>query len=115
MFVLADGLSARAVHDHAAILLTATVQLLPGWKIAPVVLAHQARVALGDEIAMALGAALVIMLIGERPGLSAADSLGAYMTFGPRLGLQNADRNCISNIRPDGLAIAYWRPASWLS
>ena len=105
VFVLADGLSARAVHDHAASLLTATVELLPGWKIAPVVLAHQARVALGDEIAMALGAAMVVMLIGERPGLSAADSLGAYLTFGPRRGLQNADRNCISNIRPDGLAI----------
>jgi ethanolamine ammonia-lyase small subunit len=105
VFVLADGLSARAVHDHAASLLTATIDLLPGWKIAPVVLAHQARVALGDEIAMALGAALVIMLIGERPGLSAADSLGAYLTFGPRQGLQNADRNCISNIRPEGLAI----------
>jgi ethanolamine ammonia-lyase small subunit len=105
VFVLADGLSARAVHDHAASLLTATVELLPDWKIAPVVLAHQARVALGDEIAMAMGAALVVMLIGERPGLSAADSLGAYLTFGPRRGLQNADRNCISNIRPDGLAI----------
>jgi ethanolamine ammonia-lyase small subunit len=105
VFVLADGLSARAVHDHATSLLTATIDLLPGWKIAPVVLAHQARVALGDEIAMALGAAMVVMLIGERPGLSAADSLGAYLTFGPRLGLQNADRNCVSNIRPDGLAI----------
>jgi ethanolamine ammonia-lyase small subunit len=105
VFVLADGLSARAVHEHAASLLTATLDLLPGWKIAPVVLAHQARVALGDEIAMALGAAMVVMLIGERPGLSAADSLGAYLTFGPRRGLQNADRNCISNIRPDGLAI----------
>jgi ethanolamine ammonia-lyase small subunit len=105
VFVLADGLSARAVHDHAAGLLIATIDLLPGWKIAPVVLAHQARVALGDEIAMALGAVMVVMLIGERPGLSAADSLGAYMTFSPRLGLQNADRNCISNIRPEGLAI----------
>jgi ethanolamine ammonia-lyase small subunit len=105
VFVLADGLSARAVHDHAAALLTATAELLPGWKIAPVVLAHQARVALGDGIASALGAALAVMLIGERPGLSAADSLGAYLTFGPRPGLQNADRNCISNIRPDGLAI----------
>ncbi|UEM20514.1 ethanolamine ammonia-lyase subunit EutC [Skermanella mucosa] len=104
-FVLADGLSARAVHDHAADLLLATLDRLPGWRVAPVVLARQARVALGDEIAAALGAASVVMLIGERPGLSAADSLGAYLTFGPRPGLQNADRNCISNIRPDGLAI----------
>ncbi|WP_158047386.1 ethanolamine ammonia-lyase subunit EutC [Skermanella pratensis] len=104
-FVLADGLSARAVHDHAASLLLATLDLLPGWRAAPVVLARQARVALGDEIAAALGAASVVMLIGERPGLSAADSLGAYLTFGPRPGLQNADRNCVSNIRPDGLAI----------
>src|SRR3954451_20545508 len=105
VFVLADGLSARAVDDHAVALMTATIELLPGWKMAPVGLAHQARVALGDDIAMALGAVMVVMLIGERPGLSAADSLGAYLTFGPRLGLQNADRNCVSNIRPDGLAI----------
>ncbi|EWY36486.1 ethanolamine ammonia-lyase small subunit [Skermanella stibiiresistens SB22] len=105
VFVLADGLSARAVHDHAAALLTATLGLLPDWRVAPVVLARQARVALGDDIAMTLGAAAVVMLIGERPGLSAADSLGAYLTFRPRPNLQNADRNCVSNIRPDGLAI----------
>ena len=87
VFVLADGLSARAVHEHAASLLTATLDLLPGWRMAPVVLAHQARVALGDEIAGA-GARMVVMLIGERPGLSAADSLGAYLTFGPGRGFR---------------------------
>jgi ethanolamine ammonia-lyase small subunit len=103
VFVLADGLSARAVHEHAASLLTATLDLLPGWKIAPVVLAHQARVALGDEIAMALGASMVVMLIGERPGLSAPDSLGAYLTFAPRSGLTDAERNCVSNIHGSGL------------
>jgi ethanolamine ammonia-lyase small subunit len=74
---------------------------------APLVIATQARVALGDDIAAALGATLVIMLIGERPGLTSPDSLGAYVTYGPRPAItRDAERNCVSNIRPDGLAIA---------
>jgi ethanolamine ammonia-lyase small subunit len=72
--------------------------------LAPVVVASQARVALGDEAAQALGARMVLVLVGERPGLSSPDSLGAYMTFGPRTGLTDAARNCVSNIRPGGLS-----------
>jgi ethanolamine ammonia-lyase small subunit len=104
-FIIGDGLSARAVHAHAAALFTAVTARLPGWTLAPVILARQARVALGDEIAAALGARMAVVLIGERPGLSAADSLGVYLTFNPRPGLQNADRNCLSNIRPEGLPV----------
>lgn len=100
VFVLADGLSANAVHLHAPMLLRATIERLPGWRIAPVILARQARVALGDDIGAALGAAQVVMLIGERPGLSAADSLGVYLTWDPRPGRRDSERNCISNIRP---------------
>ncbi|MDX6311689.1 MAG: ethanolamine ammonia-lyase small subunit [Streptomyces sp.] len=103
VFVIADGLSSRAVHDHAAPVLRATAALLPGpgWRTAPVVLAEQARVALGDDIAHALGATMVVVLIGERPGMSAADSLGAYLTYRPEPGrTTDADRNCLSNIRP---------------
>lgn len=95
-----DGLSAIAVHAHAASLVTALVARLGGWRIAPVVLAHQARVALGDEIGAALGVDLIVMLIGERPGLSAPDSLGAYLTWAPRRGRRDSERNCVSNIRP---------------
>ncbi|MFD8815973.1 ethanolamine ammonia-lyase subunit EutC [Streptomyces sp. NPDC059627] len=106
VFVVADGLSSRAVHEHAAAVLRATTARLPGRRIAPVVLAEQARVALGDDIAHAMGTALVVVLIGERPGMSAADSLGAYLTYRPVPGVTtDADRNCLSNIRPPrGLA-----------
>ncbi|WP_405924517.1 ethanolamine ammonia-lyase subunit EutC [Streptomyces sp. NBC_00035] len=102
VFVVADGLSSRAVHEHAAAVIRATTSLLPGdCRIAPVVLAEQARVALGDDIAHALGATMAVVLIGERPGMSAADSLGAYLTYGPVPGTTtDADRNCLSNIRP---------------
>ncbi len=100
VFVVADGLSATAVHTHAASVLLALVDLLPEWKIAPVVLARRARVALGDDIGAALGARLVVVLIGERPGLSAPDSLGAYLTWNPRIGCADSERNCVSNIRP---------------
>lgn len=105
-FVLADGLSARAVHRHAVPLLTYLVPRLRAddWSMAPVVVAEQARVALGDEIGFLLGVRLVVVLIGERPGLSAPDSLGAYLTWQPRPGRTDADRNCVSNIRPQGLA-----------
>jgi ethanolamine ammonia-lyase small subunit len=103
--VVADGLSARAVHENAAPLVSACKPLVDkaGWTLAPVVIARQARVALGDEIGHALGARAVAVLIGERPGLSSPDSLGIYLTFGPRPGRSDAERNCISNVRPAGL------------
>jgi ethanolamine ammonia-lyase small subunit len=102
VFVLADGLSATAVQHHAVPLLKAVLAKLPGWRVAPVVIASQSRVALGDEVGGALGATLCAMLIGERPGLSVADSLGVYLTYGPRLGRRDSERNCISNIHPSG-------------
>ena len=103
--VITDGLSPTAVQLHAAPLLGALLPAMQAdWRLAPPVIAEQGRVALGDEIAMALGATSVLVLIGERPGLSATDSLGAYLTWGVRLGLTDADRNCVSNIRPEGLA-----------
>jgi ethanolamine ammonia-lyase small subunit len=99
--VIADGLSSRAVQEHAVPLLDAlTARLDDGCRVGPVVLAEQARVALGDEIGALLGAELVLVLIGERPGLSAADSLGAYLTYRPRIGCPDSARNCLSNIRP---------------
>jgi len=105
VFVVADGLSARAVHRHAVPLLSRIFPRLVAdrWSLAPVVLAEQGRVALGDEIGALMGARLVVVLIGERPGLSSPDSLGAYLTWQPRQGRTDADRNCISNIRPEGL------------
>ena len=102
--VVGDGLSARAVASHARPLL-ATVRALapPTWRVGPVVIAEQARVALGDPIGEAFGAVLVAVLIGERPGLSSPDSLGIYLTWAPRSGRTDAERNCISNVRPEGL------------
>lgn len=101
--VIGDGLSARAVQRHAlALLLELRARLEPKLG-APIVLARQARVALGDQIGELLHAALVIMLIGERPGLSSPDSLGAYLTWAPRVGCVDSQRNCVSNIRPEGL------------
>jgi ethanolamine ammonia-lyase small subunit len=104
-FVLADGLSAVAVQRHAVPLLTLVSQRLgaEGWRIAPVIVAEQARVALGDEIGALVQASMVVVLIGERPGLSSPDSLGAYLTWHPRPGRTDAERNCVSNIRPEGL------------
>jgi ethanolamine ammonia-lyase small subunit len=98
--VVADGLSATAVVAHGQRMADALVQRATGWTIGPIVVAHQARVALGDEIALALKAELVVVMIGERPGLSAADGLGAYITYRPRLGHMDSERNCVSNIRP---------------
>ncbi|MBC8151308.1 MAG: ethanolamine ammonia-lyase subunit EutC [Bacteroidetes bacterium] len=103
--VIADGLSAAAVNHHAvpvvSRLVTAVNKL--GWSLAPIALVRQGRVAIADEVAHALGADLLVMLIGERPGLSSPDSLGAYLTFRPRPGLTDESRNCVSNIRPEGL------------
>ncbi|MBM3642115.1 MAG: ethanolamine ammonia-lyase subunit EutC, partial [Alphaproteobacteria bacterium] len=104
-FVIAEGLSARAIDRHAIPLLEKTLHSLDrhSWMIAPIVLAEQGRVALGDDIGETLGARLVAVFIGERPGLSSPDSLGVYLTFAPRVGRTDAERNCLSNIRPQGL------------
>jgi ethanolamine ammonia-lyase small subunit len=104
--VVADGLSSTAVHAHAAPLIATLLPLIraEGWSLAPVVVASQARVALGDEVGEMLGARLVLLLVGERPGLSSPDSLGAYLTFAPRIGLTDTARNCVSNIRGEGLS-----------
>lgn len=106
--VVADGLSSAAIHDQAALFLDAFRPWIgkAGWSLAPIVLATQGRVALGDEIGAILRARAVVILIGERPGLSAADSLGLYLTFAPRIGRSDAERNCISNVRPGGLGHA---------
>jgi len=115
VIVVADGLSALAVERHAEPVLTALLPALraAGWALAPLIIAHQARVAIGDAVAQALTAGAVLVLIGERPGLSAPDSLGAYLTWRPGANTTDADRNCVSNIRPDGLGYhdAAWRLA----
>ena len=100
--VLADGLSAIAVQAHGPALVAALAARVPDWRLAPIVIARQARVAIGDPIGEALGARMVVVLIGERPGLSAADSLGAYLTFDPKPGRRDSERNCVSNIRDPG-------------
>ena len=116
--VIGDGLSSRAAHRHAAPLL---LELRPrlegaGLQIGPVVVAHQARVALGDEIGETLHAPIVLMLVGERPGLSSPDSLGAYLTWAPHVGCIDSERNCVSNIRPEGLAYdEAARKLAWLA
>ncbi len=101
-------LSALAVHRHAARMLDQIDALASqeGWSLAPVVLVRQGRVAIGDEVGELLDARTVIVLIGERPGLSSPDSLGLYLTYTPRVGLTDAARNCISNIRAEGLSYA---------
>jgi ethanolamine ammonia-lyase small subunit len=103
VFVIADGLSAFAAQRHAVPLLTKLRTTLDGWNIAPVVIATQARVALGDCIGELMRAKMVVVMIGERPGLSSPDSLGLYVTYAPRTGRSDAERNCISNVRPEGL------------
>ena len=106
-FVIADGLSAAAVNTHAAAVMAATLAALPHpGRVGPACLVEQGRVAVGDEIGALLGAAVVVVLIGERPGLSAADSMGAYVTYAPAVGAADAGRNCVSNIRPGGLGVA---------
>jgi ethanolamine ammonia-lyase small subunit len=103
--VIGDGLSAVAAQRHAVPVVRALLAALPDDAVR-VVVATQARVALGDEIGAALGAPLVLVLLGERPGLSSPDSLGAYLTWAPRAGRADSERNCVSNIRPEGLAPA---------
>jgi len=115
--VLGDGLSAVALQRHAVPTLQALCTALAGrLALAPPVIALQARVALGDEVGALLQARLVLVLLGERPGLSAPDSLGAYLTHAPQRGCHDAQRNCVSNIRPEGLppAVAAQRLA-WLA
>lgn len=107
LIVVGDGLSSLAVSRHVAPLLAEISNHLPAdWHTGHVVIASQARVAIGDEIGQALNAKMVAMLIGERPGLSSPDSLGIYLTYNPKLGLSDADRNCISNVRKEGLQYA---------
>ena len=104
--VVADGLSALAVHRHTLPFLARMEEQVSaeGWSLSPVILVEQGRVAVADEIGELLGAKMVVILIGERPGLSSPDSLGLYFTYNPKVGLTDAYRNCISNVRLEGLS-----------
>jgi ethanolamine ammonia-lyase small subunit len=104
VFVIADGLSSNAVASHAIPLLERTIAPLRGWHVGPIVVATQARVAIGDHIGQLMNAEMVAVLIGERPGLSSPASLGVYLTYRPAVGRSDAERNCISNVRPEGLS-----------
>jgi ethanolamine ammonia-lyase small subunit len=106
VFVIADGLSAQAVASHALPLIDRSLPTFrrDGWRIGPAAVVTQGRVAVADEIGEILGAAMACILIGERPGLTSPDSLGAYLTWQPRIGRTDAERNCLSNIRPAGMA-----------
>jgi ethanolamine ammonia-lyase small subunit len=108
VIVVADGLSALAVHRHTLPFLARMQEQIEaeGWSVSPVVLVEQGRVAVADEIGELLGAKMVVILIGERPGLSSPDSLGLYFTYNPKVGLTDAYRNCISNVRLEGLSYA---------
>jgi ethanolamine ammonia-lyase small subunit len=108
VLVLADGLSPRAVQQHALPLIDAALPELrrQHWRLGPACVVEQGRVAIGDEIGAALAARLVAVLIGERPGLSSPDSLGVYVTWAPAIGRSDGERNCLSNIRPDGMGYA---------
>ncbi len=105
-FIIADGLSATSVNEHSAKVIQILYSKLKklNWSIAPIVVAEQARVALSDEIGGLLNAEVALMFIGERPGLSSPDSMGAYLTYRPESGLTDERRNCVSNIRPEGLS-----------
>jgi ethanolamine ammonia-lyase small subunit len=114
LLVVADGLSSLAIERNAVPLVQAILGgTPPGWQLGPVAIATQARVALGDEVGALLGARMVAVLIGERPGLSSPDSLGIYLTWHPQVGRSDAQRNCISNVRPEGLAPAAAAARLW--
>ena len=103
VLIVGDGLSAAACDAHAAAVVKALTPRLQGLTLGPIVLARGARVALSDQIGSAMQTRLAVMLIGERPGLSSADSLGAYLTFSPASGRRDSERNCLSNIHAHGL------------
>ena len=105
--VVVDGLSALAIAQNAVPFLRALVERLSAedWSLAPTTVVTQGRVAVGDEVGELLGARAVLVLVGERPGLSAPDSMGLYLSWAPRVGLSDAQRNCISNVRPEGLSV----------
>lgn len=105
VFVIGDGLSSFAIEENAAAFLDVMLPPLAQqqWRVAPLIVVREARVAVGDEVGELLGAAMAVVLIGERPGLSSPDSMGIYMTLRPRVGLTDEARNCISNVRREGM------------
>lgn len=107
-FVIGDGLSSFAIEENAAPFLDVMLPKLKehNWSVAPIVVVKEARVAVGDEVGQLLGAQMVVVLIGERPGLSSPDSMGIYLTYSPRVGMTDESRNCISNVRKEGLSYA---------
>jgi len=106
--VIADGLSATAIHAHGAALARIVLSQTPQTKWAPIAIVRNGRVAVGDQVAEGYGAEMAVVLIGERPGLSAADAIGIYLTWRPRAGVtRDAERNCISNVRSGGLALEH--------
>lgn len=105
--VVADGLSSTAIQHHAAPFIERLLTRMSEsgtWLLAPITIVKQGRVAVGDDVAECFGAKMVLVLIGERPGLSSPDSMGLYLTWGAKRGSKDSERNCISNIRPEGLS-----------
>ena len=106
--VIVDGLSSLAIKENAQIFIKKLIEVLnfssQDWKIAPITIVQQGRVAIGDEVGQILNSKILIVLIGERPGLSSRDSMGLYLTYDPKVGLTDESRNCISNIRIEGLS-----------